>query len=138
MLSKILIGNCGECPPRSGGWRVSRRQGRIFFYLAAYMIGLVCHIGDSSVTGSKLRSSRRLEFLAVPLSSLSYVPIYYFSVLSEYFGAATLVGGYVMRCQKKCTKTKAGPRGSTKTEADLDIGQLYWYSILTYLAVNKT
>ena len=42
------------CPPRSGGWRVSRRRGRVFSYwrvsrrrgrvfsyLAAYMLGLV-------------------------------------------------------------------------------------------------
>ena len=70
------------CPPRSGGWRVSRRRGRVFSYwrvsrrrgrvfsyLAAYVLGLVlglvCHIGDSSVAGNQLRSSRMLEFLAV-------------------------------------------------------------------------
>ena len=29
------------------------------------MLGLVCHIGDSSVAGNQLRSSRRLDFLAV-------------------------------------------------------------------------
>ena len=35
------------------------------FSQAAYMLGLVCHIGDSSVAGNKLRSSRWLEFPAV-------------------------------------------------------------------------
>ena len=34
-------------------------------YLAAYMLGLVCHIGGSGVTGNQLSSSRGLEFLAV-------------------------------------------------------------------------
>ena len=29
------------------------------------VLGLVCHIGDSSVAGNQLRSSRMLEFLAV-------------------------------------------------------------------------
>ena len=29
------------CPPRSGGWRESRRRGRVFSYLAAYFPGLV-------------------------------------------------------------------------------------------------
>ena len=29
------------------------------------MLGLVCHTGDSSVAGNQLRSSRRLDFLAV-------------------------------------------------------------------------
>ena len=57
------------------------------------MLGLVCHISDSGVAGNQLRSSRGLEFLAAPLSSLSHVLIYYFSVLLEYFGAATPVGG---------------------------------------------
>ena len=61
---KLLLGNCGECPPRSGGWRVSRRRGRISFYLAAYMLGLVCHIGDSGVAGNQLRSSCMPDFLA--------------------------------------------------------------------------
>ena len=41
---KLLIENCGGCSRRSGGWRVSRRRGRIFFYLAAYMLVLVCHV----------------------------------------------------------------------------------------------
>ena len=45
---KLPIGNCGECPPPSGGWRVSQRRGRVFSYLAAYMLGQVSHIGDSS------------------------------------------------------------------------------------------
>ena len=62
---KLIIENFGECLPRSAGWRVSRRRGRIFSYLAAYMLGLACHIGDSSVAGNQLRSSRGLEFLAV-------------------------------------------------------------------------
>ena len=48
---------------------MSRRRGRVFSYLAAYVLGLVlglvCHIGDSSVAGNQLRSSRMLEFLAV-------------------------------------------------------------------------
>ena len=34
-------------------------------YLAAYMLGLVCITGDSSVAGDHLRSSRRLLSLAV-------------------------------------------------------------------------
>ena len=70
--SELLIQNCGKseiCPLRSGGWRVSRRRGRIFSYLAAYVVGLVhgpvCHIGDSSVAGNQLHSPRMLEFLAV-------------------------------------------------------------------------
>ena len=57
------------CAPRSGGWRVSRRRGRVFSYLAAYVLGLVlglvCHIGDSSVAGNQLRSSNMLEFFDV-------------------------------------------------------------------------
>ena len=62
------------------------------FYLAAFMPGLVWHIGDLSVAGNQLHSSRRLEFLAVPVSSLSHVPIYCFLALSGYFGAATPAG----------------------------------------------
>ena len=54
------------CPPRSGGWRVSRRRGRVFTFLAAYVLGLVrglvCNIGDLGVDGNRLRSSRMLEF----------------------------------------------------------------------------
>ena len=34
-------------------------------YLAAYMLGLVSHIGDSGVAGNQLRSSRRPDFLVV-------------------------------------------------------------------------
>ena len=44
---------------------MSRRRGRIFSYLAAFILGLVCHIGDSGVAGNKLRSSCVLDFLAV-------------------------------------------------------------------------
>ena len=44
---------------------MSRRRGRIFSYLAAYMAGLVCHFGDSSVAVNQLRSSCVLAFLAV-------------------------------------------------------------------------
>ena len=72
VLSKLLIENSGIseiCPPRSGGWRLIRSRGRFFSYLAAYVLGLVlglvCHIADSSVAGNQLRSSRMLEFLAV-------------------------------------------------------------------------
>ena len=39
-------------------------RGRIFSYLAAYMLGLVCHIGESGVAGNKLRSSCMPDFLA--------------------------------------------------------------------------
>ena len=53
------------CSPRSGGWRVSRRRGRVFSYLAPCMLGLVCHIGDSSVAVNQLGSSRWLDFLAL-------------------------------------------------------------------------
>ena len=52
-------------PPRSGVWRVSRRRGWILLYLAAYVLGLVCHINDSSVAGNQLRSSCMPDFLAV-------------------------------------------------------------------------
>ena len=34
-------------------------------YLAACMLGLVCHIGDSSAAGNHFRSSRMPGFLAV-------------------------------------------------------------------------
>ena len=48
---------------------MSRRRGRVFSYLAAYVsglvLGLVCHISDSSVAGNQLFSSRMLEFLAI-------------------------------------------------------------------------
>ena len=84
----MLIENSGESeifPPRSGGWRVSRRRGRVFSYLAAY--------GDSSVAGNQLRSSRMPEFLAVLVLHVPCTKIYYFSVLSGYFGAATPAGG---------------------------------------------
>ena len=58
---------------------MSRRRGRIFSYLAAYMLGLVCHIGDSSVAGNQLRSSRRLESLPFPCPPCPmYQSIYYF------------------------------------------------------------
>ena len=56
------------CPPRSGGWRVSRRRGRVFSYLAAYMLGLVLGLVCQSA----------ISFLVV---------------LSGYFGAATPAGG---------------------------------------------
>ena len=72
MLSDLLIENSDIseiCPPRSGGWRVSRRRGRVLSYLAAYMLGLVlglvCHIGNSSVAGTRLRSSHMLVVLVV-------------------------------------------------------------------------
>ena len=44
---------------------MSRRPGRVFSYLAAYMLGLVCNIGDSSVAGNQLRSSCMPDVLAV-------------------------------------------------------------------------
>ena len=69
------------CPPRSGGWRVSRRRGRVFSYwrvsrrrgrvfsyLAAYMLGLLLGLVCQSA----------ISFLVV---------------LSGYFGAATPAGG---------------------------------------------
>ena len=56
------------CPPRSGGWRVSRRRGQVFSYLAAYMLGLLLGLVCQSA----------ISFLVV---------------LSGYFGAATLAGG---------------------------------------------
>ena len=37
------------------------------------MLGLVCHIGDSSVAGNQLRSSRMLEFLAVLVLLVPYI-----------------------------------------------------------------
>ena len=37
----------------------------LFFYLAAYMLGLVRHIRDSSVDESQFRSSCILDFLSV-------------------------------------------------------------------------
>ena len=49
----------------ASGWRMSRRRGRIFSYLAAGMLGLVCHILGMSVAGNQLRSSRRPDFRAV-------------------------------------------------------------------------
>ena len=68
-------------PPRSGGWRVSRRRGRVFSYwrvsqrrgrvcsyLAAYILGLVLGLVCQSA----------ISFLVV---------------LSGYFGAATPAGG---------------------------------------------
>ena len=72
---------------------LSRRRGQIFTYLALapYMLGLVCHLGDSGVAGNQLRCSRWLDFLAV-LVLLVSVLIYYFTVLSEYFGTATPAG----------------------------------------------
>ena len=69
------------CPPRSGGWRVSQRRGRVFSYwrvsrrrglvfsyLAAYVLGLV--------------------LVLVCQSAISFLV-----VLSGYFGAATPAGG---------------------------------------------
>ena len=48
---------------------MSRRRGRIFSSLAAFVLGLVlglvCHIGDSGVAGTLLRSSLIPDFLAV-------------------------------------------------------------------------
>ena len=41
--------------------------------------GPVCHINDSCAAGNILRSSRRLEFLAVLVLLVLYVPIYYFT-----------------------------------------------------------
>ena len=68
-------------PPRSGGWRasrrrgrvfsywrVSRRRGRVFSYLAAYVLGLLLGLVCQSA----------ISFLVV---------------LSGYFGAATPAGG---------------------------------------------
>ena len=69
------------CPPRSGGWRVRRRRGRVFSYwrvcrrrgrvvsyLAAYMLGLLLGLVCQSA----------ISFLVV---------------LSGYFGAANPAGG---------------------------------------------
>ena len=87
---KLLIENCGKCPPRSVGWRVSRRRGRILSYLAAYMLGfvlgLVCHIGDSSVARNQLGSSRMPDSLAalvllVPCTNLLLLCLVPFTIL---------------------------------------------------------
>ena len=57
------------------------------------MLGLVCHIIDSSVAENQLRTSCVLDFLAVLVLLVPCgLPIYYFSVLSGYFGAATSAG----------------------------------------------
>ena len=73
---------------------MSRRRGRIYLYLAAYILGLVCLIGDPGVAGNQLLFSRRLDFLAVLVLIVPWhVPVYYISVLSGYFGAADLAGG---------------------------------------------
>ena len=85
---KLLTENSGECPPRSGGWRVSLRRGRVFSYLAAYMLGLVCHIGDSGVAGNQLRCSRMLEFLAVLILLVPCTNLLFLGP-SRIFGAAT-------------------------------------------------
>ena len=63
-----LIPEPDICPPRSGGWRASRRRGRVFSYLAAYMLGLLLGLVCQSA----------ISFLVV---------------LSGYFGAATPAGG---------------------------------------------
>ena len=57
----------------------------------AFILGLFCHPGDSSVVETHF-PSRVCSIFLPPLSSLSHVPID-FSVLSEYFGAATPAGG---------------------------------------------
>ena len=44
---------------------MSRRRGPVFSYLAAYMLGLVCRIGDSSVAGNQLQSLCMPAFLVV-------------------------------------------------------------------------
>ena len=87
-------GKSEVCPPRSGGsggWRVSRRRGLVFSYLAAYVLGLVCHIGYSSVAGNQLRSSRMLELLA-PLVLLVPCTNVLFLFSFRIFGAATPAG----------------------------------------------
>ena len=89
--------------------------------MLGHVLGLVCHIGDSSAVGNQFRSSRMLEFLVVLVLLVPYtnqisdlglcnqLPAYglipsptaavsaptqsaiSFSVLSGYFGAATPV-----------------------------------------------
>ena len=73
----MLIKSSSACPPRGGGWRVSRRHGWIFPYQAACMLGLVCHILDSSAAANQLRSSHMLDsrfilVLLVPCTNLLY------------------------------------------------------------------
>ena len=51
----LFIKNRGECPPRSGCLWLSRRRGQIFYYLAANMLGLVCHIGVQGLRPEVLR-----------------------------------------------------------------------------------
>ena len=60
--------------------------------LLTYVLGLLCHPGDSSVAGNKLRSSRMTGFLAaLVLLVRSHVPIG-FLVLSRYLDAANHAG----------------------------------------------
>ena len=65
-----------------GGSAFTLPLGRVLLYLATYMPGLICHVGDSGVAGNKLRTSCRLDFLAVLV----------LQVHSRYFGAATPAG----------------------------------------------
>ena len=66
---KLLIENSGECPPRSGGWRARSDHS----YLAANILGLVCHINDSDVTEYQLRSSCMPNFLDVLVLLVTYI-----------------------------------------------------------------
>ena len=75
---------------------MSRRRGRIFSYLAEYVLGLVLglvwNIGDSSVAGNKLRSSRMLESLAALVLLVSCADLVYHDPFRN-FGVATPAGG---------------------------------------------
>ena len=56
--------------------RGSRRRGRVFSYVAAYMLGLVCYIGNSSVAGQLRSFLRRTHdqtqvILTSPLTSFA-------------------------------------------------------------------
>ena len=60
VLSKIayLKKNGGERGPAAAGGLAEGKAG-CFSYLAAYLLGLICHIGDSGVAGNKFRDFPR-------------------------------------------------------------------------------
>ena len=82
------------CPPRSGGWRVSRRRGRVFCYWrVSRRRGRVFSYWRVSRRRGRVFSYLAAYMLGLLLGLVCQSAISFLVVLSGYFGAATPAGG---------------------------------------------
>ena len=94
-----------NCPPRSGGWRVSRkrgrvfsywrvsqRRGRVFSYLAAYVLGLVLglcsFLPPPLMGGMVLATSKKTKDSKFPLGAYPSCLIFFVPPLDGGYGVS--------------------------------------------------